>query len=202
MKDSKQQPTIDELHALRRNQWDAHNLAQEKLALIEQAQEILEDYVERLNDDLKKFASELPESSANKPLPERKSSHDKHGSSAARRSRSPSPSGGQSSGSESMDEAADDFDKDPSFQDDELMGSGAAESSSSNAAAAAAAAAAAKSNEPVYCICRQVSHGRMVACDDENCRGEWFHFSCVGLTTLPEGKWYCPECQRIRSMTT
>ncbi|KAL5154518.1 PHD finger protein ING2 [Glycine soja] len=52
-------------------------------------------------------------------------------------------------------------------------------------------------NEPTYCVCHQVSFGDMIACDNENCQGgEWFHYSCVGLTqeTRFKGKWYCPTC--------
>ena len=47
-----------------------------------------------------------------------------------------------------------------------------------------------------YCTCRTVSHGDMVACDNENCPYEWFHWKCVGLTREPPGKWYCEECRR------
>jgi len=53
-------------------------------------------------------------------------------------------------------------------------------------------------NEPTYCICHQVSHGEMVACDNDDCPIEWFHFGCVGLTTKPKGKWYCPRCRAER----
>ncbi|SCU85497.1 LAFA_0D16006g1_1 [Lachancea sp. 'fantastica'] len=53
------------------------------------------------------------------------------------------------------------------------------------------------SNEPVYCHCRDVSHGQMIACDNRRCPTEWFHYSCVGLTHAPKGKWYCSErCHR------
>ncbi|XP_031381491.1 PHD finger protein ING2-like isoform X1 [Punica granatum] len=55
-------------------------------------------------------------------------------------------------------------------------------------------------NEPTYCICQQVSFGDMIACDNENCQGgEWFHYSCVGLTpeTRFKGKWYCPTCRLL-----
>ncbi|KAJ9058529.1 Inhibitor of growth protein 4, variant 3 [Entomophthora muscae] len=48
--------------------------------------------------------------------------------------------------------------------------------------------------EPIYCFCSQVSFGDMVACDDELCEREWFHYQCVGLKTHPKGKWYCSEC--------
>lgn len=49
-------------------------------------------------------------------------------------------------------------------------------------------------NEPTYCLCMQVSFGEMIGCDNSDCAIEWFHFSCVGLTKKPKGKWYCPNC--------
>ncbi|KAG8453787.1 hypothetical protein GDO86_000423 [Hymenochirus boettgeri] len=50
-------------------------------------------------------------------------------------------------------------------------------------------------NEPTYCLCNQVSYGEMIGCDNEECTIEWFHFSCVGLTYKPKGKWFCPDCR-------
>ncbi|CAN1167907.1 PHD finger protein ING2 [Linum perenne] len=55
-------------------------------------------------------------------------------------------------------------------------------------------------NEPTYCVCHQVSFGDMIACDNESCEGgEWFHYTCVGLTpeTRFKGKWYCPTCRML-----
>jgi hypothetical protein len=52
-------------------------------------------------------------------------------------------------------------------------------------------------NEPVYCNCRRVSFGQMVGCDNDDCKYEWFHFECVGLTDQPQGKWYCPDCKSM-----
>ncbi|KAM0938978.1 putative chromatin regulator PHD family [Dioscorea sansibarensis] len=49
-------------------------------------------------------------------------------------------------------------------------------------------------NEPTYCFCNQVSFGEMVACDNPDCKIEWFHFGCVGLKEHPKGKWYCSNC--------
>lgn len=49
-------------------------------------------------------------------------------------------------------------------------------------------------NEPTYCLCNRVSFGNMVACDNDSCPREWFHYECVGLLDAPVGKWYCPEC--------
>jgi len=45
-----------------------------------------------------------------------------------------------------------------------------------------------------YCICQSVSYGDMVACDNEGCKLEWFHWSCVGLKSEPVGTWICPVC--------
>lgn len=45
-----------------------------------------------------------------------------------------------------------------------------------------------------YCFCEQVSYGEMVACDNDSCQREWFHYGCVGLKEPPIGKWYCSEC--------
>ncbi|EDV23924.1 uncharacterized protein TRIADDRAFT_50425 [Trichoplax adhaerens] len=53
-------------------------------------------------------------------------------------------------------------------------------------------------NEPTYCLCHQVSYGEMIGCDNTECPIEWFHFQCVGLTTKPKGKWYCPKCTQSR----
>lgn len=53
-------------------------------------------------------------------------------------------------------------------------------------------------NEPTYCVCHQVSYGEMIGCDNLECAIEWFHFGCVGLTTKPKGKWYCPICTEKR----
>lgn len=41
----------------------------------------------------------------------------------------------------------------------------------------------------------QVSYGEMIGCDNDLCPIEWFHFSCVGLTNKPKGKWFCPKCR-------
>ncbi|XP_013418950.1 inhibitor of growth protein 4 isoform X2 [Lingula anatina] len=53
-------------------------------------------------------------------------------------------------------------------------------------------------NEPTYCLCHQVSYGEMIGCDNPDCPIEWFHFACVGLTTKPKGKWFCPKCTAER----
>jgi len=53
-----------------------------------------------------------------------------------------------------------------------------------------------EASEQLYCFCQKVSFGDMVACDDKDCKYEWFHFLCVGLETKPKGDWYCPQCRK------
>ncbi|CAG9765428.1 unnamed protein product [Ceutorhynchus assimilis] len=53
-------------------------------------------------------------------------------------------------------------------------------------------------DEPTYCLCDQISFGEMIMCDNDLCPIEWFHFSCVSLTTKPKGKWFCPKCRGDR----
>jgi inhibitor of growth protein 3 len=47
-----------------------------------------------------------------------------------------------------------------------------------------------------YCLCQNVSFGDMVACDNETCPYEWFHWTCVGLKSEPVGTWICPVCTK------
>ncbi|XP_071722908.1 PHD finger protein ING1-like [Rutidosis leptorrhynchoides] len=54
-------------------------------------------------------------------------------------------------------------------------------------------------NEPTYCYCNQVNFGDMVACDNPECKVEWFHFACVGLKETPKGKWYCSDCAVLKN---
>jgi len=50
----------------------------------------------------------------------------------------------------------------------------------------------------VYCYCQNVSYGEMIGCDDDSCRLEWFHLTCVGMERPPDGQWYCDECSQRR----
>ncbi|KAG7664664.1 YNG2 [[Candida] subhashii] len=48
----------------------------------------------------------------------------------------------------------------------------------------------------LYCFCQRVSFGEMIGCDNDDCKYEWFHWSCVGITSPPKDDeiWYCPDC--------
>ena len=39
-------------------------------------------------------------------------------------------------------------------------------------------------------------HGRVLLCD--GCP-RMYHPACVGLSSIPKGKWYCPVCQKKKS---
>lgn len=47
------------------------------------------------------------------------------------------------------------------------------------------------------CICNNKGRGEMVGCENPNCPSEWFHLSCMGLTKVPAGRWFCPECSKL-----
>ena len=51
----------------------------------------------------------------------------------------------------------------------------------------------------LWCVCKKPSEGDMIACDNANCKIEWFHFDCVGIRKAPRGKWYCLECRSNNS---
>ncbi len=51
------------------------------------------------------------------------------------------------------------------------------------------------SDEPVYCICRQVPFGEMIACGNSDCPIAWFHLHCVCLEESPNQTWMCPNCR-------
>lgn len=50
----------------------------------------------------------------------------------------------------------------------------------------------------LYCFCQRMSFGEMVGCDNPKCKYQWFHFECLGITSAPKGKWYCPECRKLK----
>ncbi|KRX35752.1 Chromatin modification-related protein YNG2 [Trichinella britovi] len=57
-------------------------------------------------------------------------------------------------------------------------------------------------DDTIYCFCMKASYfmlldldDKMVACDNDDCTYKWLHWTCVGLTYSPPGKWYCPECR-------
>ena len=48
-----------------------------------------------------------------------------------------------------------------------------------------------------YCYCHGPEEGTMIACDNSDCKIEWFHKKCLKLKCIPIGKWYCPDCRKL-----
>ncbi|KAM7485311.1 hypothetical protein LguiA_001320 [Lonicera macranthoides] len=147
----------------------AIRIADEKVALAVQGYDLVDAHIQQLDQYLKKFDEELRREREN---------------AVATGSPSANPDGSVKSGRGSD-------------------GSRGGRKKSRNTAAAAPAAVNPTSmdldlpvdpNEPTYCFCNQVSYGEMVACDNTDCKIEWFHYGCVGLKEQPKGKWYCSDC--------
>ncbi|TBU33068.1 hypothetical protein BD311DRAFT_862047 [Dichomitus squalens] len=50
-------------------------------------------------------------------------------------------------------------------------------------------------DQEIYCYCQKLSYGEMVACDNEDCKYQWFHLSCVNLKPPLPDVWYCNDCK-------
>jgi len=85
------------------------------------------------------------------------------------------------------------------MRDDIERGSSSASEREQEGAEAGSDKGSSHRSEPLYCTCRKVSYGAMVACDNQDCEIEWFHFACVGLDTKPRGKWFCNACREKKN---
>ncbi|CAC5418196.1 unnamed protein product [Mytilus coruscus] len=56
--------------------------------------------------------------------------------------------------------------------------------------------------EELWCFCAQVESGKMIYCDNEECPIQWFHYTCLGISCAPRGKWYCPDCRKLSKFRT
>lgn len=54
-----------------------------------------------------------------------------------------------------------------------------------------------ETKEEMFCFCCKPAYGDMVGCDNDDCKRQWFHFGCVGLSRAPaEGEeWFCRDCE-------
>ena len=55
-------------------------------------------------------------------------------------------------------------------------------------------------HEQLYCYCNGPESGTMIAFDNPQCTIEWFHLTCLKLTSAPKGKWYCPDYRKLLSL--
>ncbi|KAF5473688.1 hypothetical protein F2P56_005659 [Juglans regia] len=174
------------------NQDSALSLCTEKVLLARQAYDLIDSHVKRLDEDLNNFAEDLKQEGKLAPdervflpplpiAPKSEKRKSFYGTPQAKR----------------LDYRDRDWDRERD-RDFELMPPPG--SHRKEFAAPVDVDQPIDPNEPTYCVCHQVSFGDMIACDNENCRGgEWFHYSCVGLTpeTRFKGKWYCPTCKLL-----
>ncbi|XP_074574597.1 PHD finger protein ING2 [Curcuma longa] len=172
------------------SQENALSLCTEKVLLAQQAYDLIESHLKRLDEDLSQFAEDLkhegkipPEEPAILPPLPLVNNDKRRGGYIT-----PQPKRFRER----------DWDREREM-DIELMPPPG--SHKKNISASADVDQPIDPNEPTYCVCHQVSFGDMIACDNENCEGgEWFHYSCVGLTpeTRFKGKWYCPTCRNLQ----
>jgi inhibitor of growth protein 3 len=80
--------------------------------------------------------------------------------------------------------------------DDESVQSEAGTEDEDMAGVAGAEGEEDESDDTKYCFCQRVSFGDMVACDNDNCQFQWFHWECVGIKEEPVGDWLCPDCRK------
>ena len=51
----------------------------------------------------------------------------------------------------------------------------------------------------LWCYCRQSEEGEMIGCDNNACSIQWFHISCLHIKKAPKGKWFCPDCRKLKT---
>lgn len=137
-------------------------LCDKKINLANQAYEMLDESIRKLDTDLRKFETELEQKELNLTAAERRKRKASSGVTAAEQRKM---FAAQSSHS------------------DRKRAHGVARTFD------VALDMPIDPNEPTYCICQRVSFGEMVGCDNPECRREWFHFECVGLSANPRGRW-------------
>jgi len=161
----------------------------DKVQLSIQTYELVDKHIRRLDSDLARFESEIKNNGA--------------GSSSSRKNDSPVPTTtnkrGRKKEKETKKTKAQPSGKDKGSASpaglkhkSELVS--AAEQAATTGAAGDVLDMPVDPNEPTYCVCSQVSYGQMIACDNPECPIEWFHIGCMGLSSIPKGKWYCPKC--------
>jgi len=205
----------NDLKEIRTKQTDTYNLCQEKLQLAEQAKEIIMGFKDRLEEEIQRLEQEMgPEGIAQAEAAEEGQQQrpgEKKVQPDKKRQRASYDATSMATGSTGENEG-DDLDEEFEFGDGETemegigsMGIGIGGSSQTVVAPPASSypppyPKVNKQGEQLFCLCRQVSYGQMIGCDNELCQYEWFHFHCVGIKVQLKGneKWYCAVCAAER----
>lgn len=192
-----QEEMVDKLRKeIETNHENALSLCTEKVLLAQQAYDLIDSHLKRLDEDLNQYAEDLKQEGKIPPdepviLPPASMRDER------RKAFFSTPQGKR------LDMR---FDRDRDWErdgdrDSELMPPPGSHKKKSIPAPMDGEDQPIDPNEPTYCICGQVSFGDMIACDNENCEGgEWFHYQCVGLSSESrfKGKWYCPSCKFLQ----
>eukprot|EP00455_Lapot_gusevi_P051303 TRINITY_DN7611_c0_g1_i2.p1 TRINITY_DN7611_c0_g1~~TRINITY_DN7611_c0_g1_i2.p1 ORF type:complete len:191 (+),score=39.46 TRINITY_DN7611_c0_g1_i2:49-621(+) len=162
------EPDLNNLQLIRHLQRECLKLSDEKIATASEAYNLVKSYIQRLDEDMDKFAREIyptgppPDEQdetivqPTKKLPTKKRKPERS-SSGDRTPKSPWGNGNYEF--EPVEEA--------------------------------------QPEEELICYCKRPCFGEMVGCDNQSCAIEWFHFGCVGLKAKPKGKWYCQDCRPL-----
>ncbi|XP_060519905.1 inhibitor of growth protein 5 [Cylas formicarius] len=193
----------------------AKELGDDKVQLAIQTYELVDKHIRRLDNDLARFESEIQDKALNSRIPEEPNVGKKGRKKIKESKTDKKKRSGNSSEEDSSGTVRGNKKKKQKGVGSDKGGSGATSGKASANEVAEAVASVLPGlagiahpsdvldmpvdpNEPTYCLCHQVSYGEMIGCDNPDCPIEWFHFACVGLTTKPKGKWYCPKCSQDR----
>lgn len=165
----------------------------DKVQLAMQTYEMVDKHIRRLDADLARFEAELKDKTLNIPSSDSETSQRKKGRRSKEKVDNKKRSRGR--GMSSDDEAPKSARKKIKGQ---TIQAEAVPSLASITHPSDVLDMPVDPNEPTYCLCHQVSYGEMIGCDNPDCPIEWFHFACVGLTSKPKGKWFCPKCTAER----
>ena len=156
-------------------------IADEKVALAQQAYDLVDQHIARLDKDLRAYDAALAEREAAAAA----------ASGLGGAGAGAGPGTGAGAGAGDRQSLAQMMEAQRMAQVGGATGVGAAYSEGG---------APVDPNEPKYCVCNRVSFGEMIACENEGCAVEWFHFACVGLSSDAKikGKWFCAACTAER----
>ncbi|XP_035723103.1 inhibitor of growth protein 5-like [Vespa mandarinia] len=179
----------------------AKEYGDDKVQLAIQTYELVDKHIRRLDSDLARFEAEIQDKALNNSRAQEESTSTKKGRKKLKEKEKRKKG---TAGASSEDESKSARKKQKkggsvaSASSAGAVGSGAQVDSTTLGHPADVLDMPVDPNEPTYCLCHQVSYGEMIGCDNPDCPIEWFHFACVGLTTKPKGKWYCPKCTQDR----
>ncbi|CAG7836035.1 unnamed protein product [Allacma fusca] len=170
----------------------AKEYGDDKVQLAIQTYELVDKHIRRLDSDLARFESEIKNGAVGTPTPPRTetpppTTNNKRGRKKEKESK-------KSKAEPAEDKSNKGGSTSPARKKHKSEIQLAAEQAASSGSSGDVLDMPVDPNEPTYCICSQVSYGQMIACDNPECPIEWFHIGCMGLSSIPKGKWYCPKC--------